>query len=391
MSILIINTLPKHKFKYHEWIHKYNEKFVLFTLEDRVVKRSTFDKVYEFNNFDNFNEILNEVIKVNKIDKIKKIFSFEESTIILTGKLRDYLQLRGQKEEEAIRFRDKSVMKEGVKNSVKLAKYKKVSSITEINDYFKETEYPLVLKPLMGMTSHNTHIIDNVFDKTFKYDHDFLVEQFIPYSNMYHLNGIYYNNEIYFSQSFQYINSGLSYLDNKGFGSITIDPSSNIHKKLVLETDKVLKVLGRNQNIIFHCEWFLSKNELIFCEIASRPPGGRIVNAIEHSFGINIIEEYMDLDILGYQNNDKLYNFKNYIAFYYIPPKIGRILKYPNLKIRNNILDYKLNISNKYYRNITKSGENYITIVVKGASFEETFSNLLEEINYIEGGTVWKI
>jgi biotin carboxylase len=72
-------------------------------------------------------------------------------------------------------------------------------------------------------------------------------------------------------------------------GSTLIDPASELSERMKAELVRVVQALPALPVLTFHAEFFLTPgDEIVFCEVAARTGGGRIVESVERAYGVNL-------------------------------------------------------------------------------------------------------
>jgi hypothetical protein len=210
---------------------------------------------------------------------------------------------------------------------------------------------------------------------------DLIAEAFIK-GRMYHVDGLILNNELIINQPSAYFNTCIEFQKGTHVGSYMLDDSNPLTQRLKNLNRRVLAILPSPSNFAFHAEYFHDENdELIFCEIASRPGGGAIKDAIYAKFKINIVTEWMKCEIKrNYQKAEKRELANTLTGFLLIPPSNG-ILKYvpPTIPFEW-VQQYRVtaSIDTEYKAHVRTSGE-IVNIVV--ASLNE--SELLDRLHTV--------
>ena len=232
------------------------------------------------------------------------LISLSEFDMIDSAKLREKLNIPGDKLKEVISWRDKSVMKRIVaENFLKVPDWKLISSKQDIIDFFSMHKKGVVLKPLSEAASKGVFIckslneIDETFELIKNILHDYEMEEFLT-NKIGHVDGIMRNGEIIFGIVSEYIGDCLSFRNGKSLGSVTIDNQEDKNKYLSF-TQNCLRAL-KVENSVFHLEFFFAENP-IFLEVGVRMGGGEIPFVVKEVFGVDLFTEWLKL--LTGQNN----------------------------------------------------------------------------------------
>ncbi|MDV6316243.1 acetyl-CoA carboxylase biotin carboxylase subunit family protein [Idiomarina sp. HP20-50] len=211
---------------------------------------------------------------------ITSIVTHYETDFIAAAKIRESFNVPGQSVQSAEAFRDKSIMKRLCQDAqIRVPKFKTFTTLgsleataTSILEYFN---LPVVVKPIDGLGSSATFLVyteSELKEGIRQSDDTFLVEELIE-GDLFHVDGIVENNEVLFICASKYFGTTLNFLEGKAVGSHTLEQTSELAKRLKQFTYKVLSALPKPEKLTFHCEMFLTPaNEMVFGEIASRPP-----------------------------------------------------------------------------------------------------------------------
>ena len=235
---------------------------------------------------------------------ITHIYTKQEDLILRASYLRKALGItNGLQPEEALLFRDKCLMKSAlVKNpSIKAPPFERVFSPSNILTFIQKHGYPVIIKPTLGSASagvkliHSTDQLHAYLGKEFydridekgkvmDYSGDMLIEGYVD-GIMYHVNGFAKDGRIVSVFPFQYISTNLNFTQGKAYGNLSINRSDALYTPLVDFAQQVLSSLPCPPFLVFHLELFITKGEILLCEIAARRPGGSIALLIDDLLG----------------------------------------------------------------------------------------------------------
>ena len=275
------------------------------------------------------------------------IYCRQEDLILRVAYLRQLLRINnGLQPYQALAFRDKFIMKEmvfqnnkkrfhdghGSSVHVHVLPYAKVVSPSTLIEFTTTHGYPIIIKPVLGSASagvkviSNSQELENYISKDYfdsitsdgsKMDisGDYVVEKFISFQSMYHVNGYYCKGKLECIWPFKYVNTNLGFTQGSSYGNISLnyyDENSNIimiTKGLIESTLSILKSLPCPDHLIFHLELFETEpNQFTLCEIAARRPGGSISLLIDQlcsgggdgGIGLGFFPKYDVLANLGF-------------------------------------------------------------------------------------------
>lgn len=232
-----------------------------------------------------------------------------ESDILLAAELRDKFDVKGQNVESAICYRDKTIMKNKLKQAgIRVPKFAKINDVNTIFEFMKECgeEKTVVIKPYNSSGSRGVHVINSkeqlldVIKEIFCDDRykEYEIEEYID-GEIYHVDGIWQNNKIKVIYPSKYV-CPCALTSFQQIDCSYIIEKSELSDKLCDFAEKVIYELQKTQpdnDIVFHLELFYNKltGEIVFCEVGCRAGGNRIFDNWERSFGINLLKEQIKL------------------------------------------------------------------------------------------------
>jgi len=293
--------------------------------------KEVFAKYYIVESLDdveNLEKIIDEIYTEKKIDAIVASHEFD---IDVAAKIREKYGIPGQSVESALAFRNKVVMKEYLsKKGIRTPRFMQIDNYEKLMEFKNKEGYPFIVKPINGAGSMGFHIIENDEQlnefKDTNPEYPFDAEEYIV-GDMYHVDGIFYNNEVQCIQPSKYVNGCLAYRENRYVGSITVDEKEENYKRLCDITAATLKALpAPDYATPFHAEFFCTaKNEIIFCEIASRVGGGRINTVFDNKKGIDLMKTGILAQIIEI-NDFTIKETAGYYGWMMIPQKVGKLV-----------------------------------------------------------------
>ena len=238
--------------------------------------------------------------EIAEINEVNSIIALSEIDVMRAAQLRGALGLTGMNAEDALYFRDKSLMKaKAVDAGITCVPHALVYDPLTLIDKAKEIGFPVVVKPPMGRGSSGVQIIRSedslrTFLATYQWNDlgvqiPLLLEGFIE-GDLCRVDGVIHNGNMKLITAARYWGSHLDYLDGGCLGSIMLEPESFTARNLIQLTEKLLfEVLPFGMSGGFHVEIFETENgSLVFNEAASRLGGGSIMEEIVCAYGVNI-------------------------------------------------------------------------------------------------------
>ncbi len=232
-----------------------------------------------------------------------RIISISEYELLEAATIREYFGILGQKTGEAIKVRNKVMMKTILQTAnIKVPPFLKLEQLLDNKAMAKQLFAckKVVLKPMDGAGSADVCIFTNIdtllqaldsrSTMISKLDRDmkeqipyFEVEAFIE-GDVYHLDGIVESGKLRVCQASRYLNTCLAYAQGFPLGSVQI-PTTKELTDFAQKTIQALKI----QDGGFHLECIGTGIEnLYFLEIANRPGGGDIGKIFQMKTGIHL-------------------------------------------------------------------------------------------------------
>jgi len=305
-NILIINRIDYKNYLKNELpiIDPLEHNVFIITKKEEAIQIPSehYVELYAINTSDD-KRVIDIAQKIHNEHKIDKVVALSERNLLTAAQIRDRLNVPGMRLNQALLFRNKLLMKEKLKkNDIKVPNYMYISNSEEVISFFNQYK-KIVIKPVYGMGSQNTYIIESLDElqqtlksldcKTTSYE----VEEFID-GEMYHCDSIVLNSEIKLVSVSKYVGSTLNYNGDHSLSSIMEDDSNRI-KYIKDYNCKILDTLSFAEGVT-HLELFVSKDgEITFCEIAARPGGGGIIEGIEQIYNVNLMEAAIRIEVDG--------------------------------------------------------------------------------------------
>ncbi|MDV8609166.1 carboxylate--amine ligase, partial [Streptococcus pneumoniae] len=216
-----------------------------------------------------------------------------------------------------------------------------------------------------------------------------MVETFTN-GEMYHVDGLFKDNEMLLYSVSKYFNDCLSFKTNTPLGSYMIDDSNPLSRKLYDATLKVLtKIPTPNHTIPFHAEFFVDGEKVTFCEIASRVGGGLINDSFKLLTNIDLqktfVKSQIGIDYLNIIKSDKR------TAWITIPPKEGELL---SVNLYKDSWVEKVNFDEtsigRRYSGGDYSASALIAYLISGTDEDDLKNKILHIIEWQDKNTIYK-
>lgn len=329
MAVIILNRGQAFRFK--EWLHDVDEPLIFLTNTERDDLHQ-YDEAAVFPDMDRNHEVDFHMMALRAQYTITHVLCHSEYDLIRAARFREAFFMEGQHAKSAVAYRDKVRMKQILQqNGIAVAPFQKIEHPVEAVSFMEEHGLPVVIKPMDGGGSRNVKVIKTIRDleRHFKDQRleNMMIETFVS-GTMYHVDGIMKNQSLLFACTSQYVNSTLSYQEGKSSGSFIMNQNSDISRRLKERVHAALLALPSPPVTAFHAEVFHTpEDEWVVCEIASRTGGGRINDAIQHTFGLDLNRTWIRLQ---YGFNETIETKENELCgFLIFPPKSGTITEMP--------------------------------------------------------------
>ena len=236
-----------------------------------------------------------------------RVICLWEPGVVLAAKLRAALGVPGMSIEDAIAFRNKDIMKARVAAAgIRTPRHRGATSAAEVREAAEYIGYPLIIKPIDGAGSMDTFRVDDAreLDAALKrlthIDH-VNVEEFIEAEEftfdticidgqMQFFNVGYYRPRPLVARSVEWISPQTLCLRD-----VDTDWVAGGRKM----GEDVLKAMNPG-NAFTHMEWYRkSDGEVVFGEIAARPPGARTVDLMNYVSDIDLYMGYAEAELKG--------------------------------------------------------------------------------------------
>jgi len=231
-------------------------------------------------------DVVAQVLAMSRKVRIDRVECLWEPGILLAGRLRDALGVPGLGAAASLPFRDKVRMKEVLDRAgIRTPRNRRATSATELREAAEVIGFPVIAKPVAGAGSADTHRLEtkaeleSVLSKL-RHVPELSVEEFID-GEEYTFDAICHDGTMLYHNVAHYRPRPLVARTVQWISPQTI-------ARRELETDelrggiemgkRVLDAMGFRTGFT-HMEWFRkSDGEVVFGEIAARPPGARTVD-----------------------------------------------------------------------------------------------------------------
>jgi ATP-grasp domain len=260
--------------------------------------------VFPIKDFADHNDLEIKITEIVSQSQYDQILSVDEFSVYVAAQIREALNIKGLKCEQARAFRDKMKMKHCLVNSnIRIPQTFSIEQIQN-NDY----PLPLVAKPRslagsVGVKILKTREEVESYIETIKLEDSYkdmnekqvLFEEYFDW-DLFYLDCIVKNKQpIFFSLS-KYLGTPLHYLKGEPLASYTYLPDqvSTIWKSFLEEIHTNFK----SPDGVYHIEAFHKESESpVFLEMGYRPGGGPIIDTVKGMFGTDLLLNHLCLQL----------------------------------------------------------------------------------------------
>ncbi len=231
---------------------------------------------------------------------VDRVLSNWEPLTILAARIREKLEMPGMSADVVRGFRDKQIMKERVKAAgLRVPRSVRVSSEKEIWAAAEEIGYPLVLKPIAGAGSADTHKVSSKAEMekilpTMRHVQECSCEEFIE-GEEFTYDTVSIDGVPAYENIASYLPKPIDARNIEWISPVIITVRDMKQPRLqggIQLGHNVLKALKMGTGFT-HMEWFLTpKGEAVFGEIGCRPGGAHLVDQMNYTGDIDLFREW---------------------------------------------------------------------------------------------------
>lgn len=270
--------------------------------------RNSLDEYYYVHDMENYEEMLRAVAFFTyKYGKIDWLESNNEYWMRNDARLRqDFFITTGYRGDEAEEIQHKSHMKAYYeKAGVPVARWQMVTTLSAAQHFVERVNYPIVVKPDIGVGASATYKITNDFELEAFFDHppevSYIMEEYVP-GYICSFDGIANSRkELLFVTSHVFPTPIMEVVTAKDH--LVYYSAKQIPQDLMELGTRVVKAFP-SQRRFFHFEFFrmledkegLGKaGDLIALEVNLRPPGGYTPDMMNYANGLDIYQIWADM------------------------------------------------------------------------------------------------
>jgi biotin carboxylase len=251
--------------------------------------------------------ILHEVSSRAAHVRVDQVESLWEPTMVLAARLREALGVPGMTVAQTIPFRDKEQMKQVLDASgIRTPHHYRATTAAEVRDAAERIGYPVIVKPIAGAGSANTHRVESAEElervlPSLQRVPEVSVEEFIDAEEFTH-DTICAGGVVLYENICWYHPRPLIARQLEWISPVTV-ALRDVHVPYLsagVEMGRnVLRAL-RFRDGFTHMEWYLrDTGEVVFGEIGARPPGARTVDVMNFAADTDLFQRWAEAVVHG--------------------------------------------------------------------------------------------
>ena len=202
----------------------------------------------------------------------------------------------------ALRCRDKLEMKEYLfEYGIPMTDFIAENSIRSASEAFARLGSPLVRKQRKSSGGRGLQLIEREQDLLLRKDGRNILERYVSAPEA-SIESFISDGKIRFVNTTRYLEKGHVNFVPSAFDDKLLESIKDLNRRVI----EALKIRWG----ITHLEVYLTENGLLFGEVALRPPGGYIMNAIQHAYGFNPWEAFVAVEL------DESFDFPGTVTAY---------------------------------------------------------------------------
>jgi len=253
----------------------------------------------------NLNHMVNAVSYLARSEQINRIVALDDFDVEKAAVLREHLRVDGMGDTTARNFRDKLAMRGRAEDAgIAIPRYVGAINHQKIAKFLAEVPAPYVLKPrfqanAIGIVKCENpeqvwKELSNLGDEASNY----VLEEFV-FGDICHVDSIIVNEKVVFACTSRYGTPPMEvFHGGRVFTTRTVPHGSEDEKKLLAVNAQIMTGLGLKFGVS-HTEFIYAKDgRILFLETSARVGGAHIADMVIASTGVNLWEEWANLETL---------------------------------------------------------------------------------------------
>ena len=252
-----------------------------------------------------------------------RVESLWEPLVLLAAQLREDLHVPGMRVDTVRGFRDKGLMKTRIARAgLRVPHARRARTIAGVWEAAEDLGYPLIVKPISGAGSADTHRVDDPEGlarilPSLRHVDEVSVEEFVD-GREFTYDTLCVDGLPVYENVAEYLPRPLIARSHESISPIitTVKDLSQPHiRKGVALGRGVLQALGMGSGFT-HMEWYLTASgEVVFGEIGCRPGGARLVDQMNFTSDIDVYRGWATAVCAGHFDQDATRHFNVPIIF----------------------------------------------------------------------------
>jgi hypothetical protein len=309
MNLLLLACYFKGE-RFMKQAHARGAKVHLLTqerLRDKPWPHESLDGFFAQMNDPPLRATINTVTYMMRNIRFDRVVGLDDFDVETAAALREHLRLPGMGESQARYFRDKLACRfECRRLGIPVPDFTGVFNNDEVAEFIARVPAPWMLKPRSEASATGIHKVESAEDlwKLLDAKGDqrsfFLLEQYLP-GDVYHADSLTNEGKVVFAETHRCLTPPFNVAHGGGiFASVTLPRGGEEERELRALNEKVLTGLGMQRGAS-HVEFIKGREDGRFylLETAARVGGAHIAEQVEASTGLNLWEQWANLEIDG--------------------------------------------------------------------------------------------
>jgi biotin carboxylase len=398
------------------WKELVREPAVLFTSNGSEAHRErtrrdltdVFRSIHFYDDVGTNDHVELDALALHATSPFTRIVATGEDDLFRAARLRELLGIAGPSSADILVFRDKLLMKQrATLGGIPVARHSEVQTMTDIVAFVRDVGYPIVVKPLRGMGSAQTHVIRSDADLAAFADRrpfgnnlglpHLLAEKFVE-GALCHVNGLILDGRMQVVSASRFIHTALEYVRDQSFlGSYVMGRESADRERLcAFATRVLLEAFPTPRECIFHMECFLQDDgNIVLCEVACRLGGNGINEEVRLSYDVDMKLEWLRSQLLGigacHVRTTPKELGDQVAGRLLISPRDGRLEAIPTACNEPFVLDYQVRGKpGSEYRRMTMSDDELASFLLVAPTETELRKRILGLHEWFDQNTSWR-
>lgn len=223
-------------------------------------------------------------------DGLDAVAATNERGQVAAGFVRSYHGVPGMSFDTTVAFTRKDVMKRRIAAAgLPHVPFRVIGGLDRLPEAAKELGWPVVVKPAVGAGARDVVRLDEDTpppESLARLPAPLVAERYAEIDRELHCDGVVHDGRVVFASVSQYFQHVLG-VGNRFLGSFTLPPDDPAARAMRALHEAAVAALGMRAGVT-HMEAFEIGGDLLFSEIACRPGGGGVVQAIRDRYGVDL-------------------------------------------------------------------------------------------------------